>query len=120
MGEFIDLDVSTSITGTQVFQFGDGSDHDATVDETSTHIETPRNSGWNVAPSPIGVSGTAQYTVEVSQDLVTWFDYATIFTNVIHNDAVEDPFSTWSYMRIAHKAGSATVGTVKYTFTEID
>ena len=103
-----------------VFQFGDGSDHDATVDETSSAIDTPNNFGWNVAPTSTGVSGVAQYTVEVSQDGVTWFDYAVIFTNVANVDAVEDPFLTWEKMRINHKAGSSTAGTVKYTLTQID
>jgi len=101
---------------TEVFLFGDGENHDATVDETSTPIDLPANIGWNVAPVGVGVVGTPQYTIEVSDDGVVWFDYAVVFTDVAYDDAVEDPFLTWKKMRIVHNSVTATAGTVKYVF----
>ena len=103
---------------TQVFQFLDGPDHDATVDETSATIENCQNYVWNVTPTCVAIGGTAQYTVEVSNDGVCWFDYATVFTNVSTVDAVEDIQLSFTKMRINHKSGTATMGTVKYTLTQ--
>ena len=102
---------------TQTFNFtSDGVNHDATVDETSEVLENCQNYVWNVTPTNTGLIGVAQYTVEVSNDGIAWFDYATVFTNVSTVDAVEDIQLSFTKMRIKHIASTASAGTVKYIF----
>ena len=103
---------------TQVFEFTDGEDHNATVSEISLAIENCHNYVWNVTPTCENLGGVAQYTVEVSNDGLCWFDYAVVFTNVSTVDAVEDIQLSFTKMRINHKAGTATQGAVKYTLTQ--
>lgn len=104
---------------TQIFNFtSDGENHDATVNETSESVENCSNYVWNVTPTNTGLVGVAQYTIEVSNDGVSWFDYATVFTNVSTVDAVEDIQLSFTKMRIKHIASTATAGTTKYTLTQ--
>lgn len=103
---------------TRIFEFTDGENHDATVDETSDALENCFNYVWNVTPKNTGLVGVAQYTIEVSNDGVSWFDYATVFTNVSTVDAVEDIQFSFTKMRINHKSSTATAGTVKYLLTQ--
>lgn len=103
----------------RIFQFGDGSNHDATVDETSTLLDPNcSNYVWNISPLEVGVAGAPLYTIEVSNDGVAWFDYDALFTNVATDDAVEDTQLSFTKIRVKHISGSASAGTVKYTLTQ--
>lgn len=106
-------------TLTYIFNFTtDGTSHDVTFSEASESLESHSNYVWNVSPSVVGLSGLPIYTIEVSNDGTTWFEYATEFTNVAIDDAVEDTQLSFKYMRVNHVAGTSTVGTVTYTLTQ--
>ena len=102
----------------RIFEFGDGSDHDATVSEISSELDSCSNHVWNVTPDCNDLGGMSQYTIEVSNDGVCWFDYALVFTDVNSEDGVEDIQLSFKKMRINHKASTATQGTVKYLLTQ--
>jgi len=97
----------------------DGIIHDATVSEISDAL-TPQcaNYVWNITPKNIGVVGIPQYTVEVSSDGISWFDYDTLFTGVSTVDAVENTQLSFTHIRIKHISGTASAGTVAYLLTE--
>ena len=96
----------------------DGTSHDVTVSEASELLESCSNYVWNVSPSVTGLSGSPTYTIEVSNDGTTWFEYATEFTGVDIDDAVEDTQLSFKYMRVNHIAGTSTAGVVTYTLTQ--
>lgn len=102
----------------RIFTFGDGEDHDATVSEISAELDNCFNSVWNIAPTESGVVGSPTYTVEVSDDGVSWFDYDILFVDVSTVDAVEDTQMSFLKIRVNHKAGTASAGTVKYIFEQ--
>jgi len=97
----------------------DGITHDATVSEISDAL-TPQcaNYVWNITPKNVGVIGIPTYTVEVSSDGITWFDYDTLFTDVSTVDAVEDTQLSFTHIRVNHNGGTASAGTVEYLFTQ--
>lgn len=101
------------------FEFADGTDHDATVDESSLALESCYKYGWNITPITTGLTGgTPEYTVEVSNDNINWFEYNNLSTDVSVDDAVCDDHLTFIYMRIVHQSKGATGGTVEYVFTQ--
>ena len=71
--------------------------------------------GWSIAPTVVGTSGNADYTVQVSQDNITYFDYKTLGTNVAIEDAVEDVSINWSWLRIVVSSGGASSGTAQFS-----
>lgn len=82
---------------------------------TTTPFEICFQYGWSLAPTVTGTPGTAKYTVEVSQDNVTYFDYKTLATGVDIEDAVEDNTFSWSWIRIAVTPGGPSAGTVDFS-----
>lgn len=102
-----------------LFMFtSDGSVHDATVTETSIALENCNNYVWNITPTNVGVVGVPTYTVEVSDNGISWFEYDTLFTDVDTVHAVEDTQLSFTMIRIVHKAGTASAGTVEYLLTQ--
>ena len=69
---------------------------------------------WSIAPTVTGTAGNAKYTVQVSQDNVSWFDYKTLGTNVDIVDAVEDNNINWSWLRIVVSSGGPSSGTAQF------
>ena len=107
----------------QTFTFGDGENHDATVDETSASIATPNNFNWNIIPTSTGIpeGEKATYTVEVSNDNIVFKNYAAAFIDLSHNDGAVDDYLTYNFIRIGeYKAGTVSTGTIKFILTEID
>lgn len=101
-----------------IYEFADGEDHDATLTANSLSLNTCFNYNFHVAITPDGLTGIGAYTFQVSDDEVNWYDYATEFTNVSTEDAVEDANAlTWKYSRIKYSAGTASAGTVKFKLT---
>lgn len=101
------------------FVFTDGVVHDATIDEASEGLLSCFKYGWNVTPITAGLTGgTPEYTIEVSNDNVNWFEYNNLSTDVSVEDAVCDDHLTFIYMRIVHQSKGATGGTVKYVLTQ--
>lgn len=100
------------------FQFGDGTNHDATVDEASAAIKLCENYKWNVTPNESGITGAQpSYTIEVSSDGSNWFAYDTDSTNVPTDEAVCDDHMTFTYIRVNHSGTGTTGGNVEYTLT---
>lgn len=97
----------------------DGTVHDATVGETSEPLSSCFNYRWSVTPIISGlVGGPPTYTIEVSNDNSTWFEYNSESTNISVVDAVEDDHLAFIFMRIVHTVNGATGGTVEYLFTQ--
>lgn len=96
----------------------DGTDHDATVNETSDALVNCNNYVWNITPTNTGVVGIPTYTVEVSDNGVSWFEYDLLFVDVSTVDAVEDTQLSFTMIRIVHKSGTASAGTVEYLLTQ--
>ena len=98
---------------------GEGQSHDATITANSLALESCANYTWSVTPVPSGiVGGPPTYTIEVSNDGVTWFEYSPLSTNVAIVDAVDDIHLAFTFMRIVHTANGTTAGTVDYYFTQ--
>lgn len=104
----------------RTFNFtSDGEIHDATVDETSEALESCQNYTWSITPILVGITGgTPEYTIEVSNDGVTWFEYNNASTNVSVEDAVDDTHLAFTKIRIVHDAKGASSGTVEYKFVQ--
>ncbi len=100
------------------FQFSDGQVHDATLSETSIALEFCENYKWSVTPNAQGITGaTPDYTIEVSNDGIAWFEYNNDSTNVSVFDAVDDIHLAFTMMRIVHDGTGTSGGTVEYLFT---
>lgn len=99
-----------------VFNFATGGqDHPANVAEISDPIKLDENYTWNVAPIVTGlVGGPPLYTIEVSNDNINWDAYSALATDVDVNNPFDDNHLSFNYIRINHKVGGATAGTVKY------
>jgi hypothetical protein len=101
------------------FEFGDGTSHDATVSETSQSIQSCYKYEWALAPIKSGLTvGDPTYTIEVSNDDTTWFEYNNLSTNVSVDDAVDDNHLAWVYMRVVYNAGTETTGTIEFELTQ--
>lgn len=103
----------------RTFIFSDGTAHDATISETSEALMSCQNYTWSVSPTAIGLTGgTPEYTIEVSNDGVTWFEYNNASTDVSVEDAVDDIHLSFTQMRINHNSKGSTSGTVEYLFVQ--
>jgi len=99
------------------FQFTDGQNHDATVTETSLPLEFCDNYKWSITPNAQGIAGaTPSYTLEVSNDGITWFEYNNNSTNVSVTDAVDDIHLAFTMLRLVHDGTGTSGGTVEYLF----
>jgi hypothetical protein len=100
------------------FQFSDGQTHDATLTEISSSIEFCENYKWSITPNAQSITGaTPNYTIEVSNDGIVWFDYNNNSTNVSVDDAVEDNHLAFTMVRINYNATGTSGGTVEFLFT---
>lgn len=97
------------------FKFGDGSVHDASVDETSESQQICYQYGWSITPiANVAGGGVPDYTVQVSDDNVTWFNFSPASTGVPLNIAVERSALNFLYIRIVYDAAVATTGTIQF------
>lgn len=101
------------------FIFGDGVLHNASVSETSESIRSCYKYEWSIAPITAGLtSAKGEYTIEVSNDNVNWFEYNNLSTDVSIEDAVDDIHLAWVYMRIVYDAKTESTGTVQFELTQ--
>lgn len=97
----------------------DGTTHDATVSETTESIQSCYKYDWSVAPIQSGLTvGDPIYTIEVSNDNITWFEYNNLSTDVSVEDAVDDDHLAWVWMRIVYNSGTETTGTIEFELTQ--
>ena len=101
------------------FEFTDGILHNASVSETSEAIQSCYKYEWAVAPIVAGLtSEKGEYTIQVSNDNINWFDYNNLSTDVSIEDAVDDNHLAWIWMRIVYDAKNETTGTVSFELTQ--
>ena len=97
----------------------DGVTHDASVSEISEALESCENYTWSISPIISAITGgSPEYTVEVSNDGVVWFEYNNRSTGVDVVNAVDDIHLAFTKMRINHNAKGSTGGTVEYLFLQ--
>jgi len=100
------------------FTFGDGTAHDATVTEISQSWEVCFNYGWSLFVDQIGLtSSDATWTIEVSNDNSTFYNYKSNSVDIPIIDAYDDIHLSWTYMRINYDAKTETTGTVEFEIT---
>jgi len=101
------------------FVFSDGTSHDATVSETSEAVQSCYKYEWSLAPIKTGLTiADPTYTIEVSNDGTTWFEYNNLSTDVSVNDAVDDNHLAWIFMRVVYDAKTETTGTIEFELTQ--
>lgn len=88
---------------------------DISVGGTTASQKLDEQYGWSIAPTVIGTPSIAKYTVEVSQDDITFFDYKILGTDVSLEDAVEDRSINWGFIRIKVTPGGASAGSAQFS-----
>lgn len=86
---------------------------DATNDVTTDSFEFKSSHDWSVSiPGDSITGGPPTYTVEVSNDDSTWYDYNNSSTDIDVVDAVADHYFSFRYMRVNYSANGTSAGTV--------
>jgi hypothetical protein len=112
-------DGTASAATTSVFSFPDGTIHDATIDAVSTSLVTIKNSAWSINPIVSGLStDKPEYTIQVSNDNISWFDYNNNSNDVKIEDAVDDNHLSWVYIRISYDHKTESTGTVRFVLIQ--
>ena len=86
---------------------------DLTTGGTTTAVQICFNYDWSIAPTLTGSAGTSEYTLQVSQDNVTFFDYKEGATTSVDN-SFQDHYFAWTYVRISVTAGGT--GSASFNF----
>jgi hypothetical protein len=99
------------------FTFSDGNTHNASISQTSNPLTFCFDYGWSLVPKPIGLDQNPVYTIEVSNDDLTWQPY----DNTVIDAAIDQPFDdthlVWTKIRINYDAKTNTTGTIEFTLT---
>lgn len=86
---------------------------DATSNFTTDGIKFPNSLSWSVTFKRNAiVGGTPVYTVEVSNNEITWYDYNNLSTDVSLEDSVADDSMSFTFMRIQYLASGVSSGTL--------
>jgi len=100
------------------FVFTDGVSHDATVSEISLPQEICFPYEWSVFVNQVGLTTSdSTWTIEVSNDNNTFYNYKTNSLNIPVIDAYDDTHFSWTYMRINYDSKTETSGTVEFEIT---
>lgn len=97
---------------TTLFSFTDGTTHNGTVAESSTSLSIDYNTTWNVSVDVSGLTGEGKYTIQVSDDNVTWYNYAEEFKEVSTEDSVAHDDMEYLLIRVKYEVGSVSAGSV--------
>ena len=82
--------------------------------ETSP-VEVCYQYGWSIAPTVTGTAGNADYTLLVSQDNITYFEYTPDAVGVSVEDAIQDSQFNWSWVKISVDSGGGSSGSVSFS-----
>ena len=86
---------------------------DATSNFTTDEIQFPNSLSWSVTfKRNAVVGGTPVYTIEVSNNGNTWYDYNNLSTDVSLEDSVADDSMSYTFMRIQYLAAGVSSGTL--------
>jgi hypothetical protein len=97
------------------FIFGDGATHDASVTESSAALEFCASHFWSLIPVFAALDASPLWTLEVSNDNVTFSPYATETDGAAIEQGFDDNHLAFKYMRVTYTANGNTTGTVEFT-----
>lgn len=87
-------------------------DVDATIDFTTDAYTFCNSHDWAISLTTVGLVGDPVYTVQVSNDEITWYDYALEATNVAIIDSIAHDRMSFLHLRVKYLALTTTSGTV--------
>lgn len=99
------------------FKFADGGVHDASVTEASIGLPICFKYEWSIVPKGVGLDQAPVYTIEVSDDGVTWFPYDTPVVDAAIDQPFDDNHLSWTNIRINYDKKTNTAGTVQFDLT---
>ena len=100
------------------FVFSDGTDHDASVSEISESWEVCFDYGWSLFVDQISLTSfDSTWTIEVSNDDNTFYNYKSNSIDIPIIDAYDDIHLSWTYMRINYNSNTESTGTVEFEIT---
>ena len=102
----------------KIFEFGDGQDHDASVDEISEVFEACNNYTWLLVPESTGLDASPTYSFESSNSATgPWGPYDPLTEDANILQPFDDNHMAPTHFRINYSANGNTTGTVKFTIT---
>lgn len=84
------------------------SDYDLSSDEIGDALEITSSWKFSITPNFSGVTGNPTYTLQVSNDNVTWFDYNNNSTVIAIDDGICDVYMSFVYLRVNTTSNGAT------------
>lgn len=97
-----------------IFEFSDGTTHDASISEASNPKEICFKYGWSIMPESTIVGTAPTYSIEVSNNGVDWSAYDTQTENADIDQPFDDAHLDWTFVRINYTKTATTTGTVKF------
>ncbi len=86
---------------------------DATNDFTTDGYKFENSHDWSVSLKSIGVvGGPASYTLQVSNNGSTWYDYNSDSSNVVLEDSVDSDHMAFRFLRVVYTANGTSAGTL--------
>ncbi len=100
------------------FTFGDGTQHDATVSEVSVSQQICFPYEWSIFVDQVALTvNDSVWTIEVSNDNNTFYNYKSNSANIPIIDAYDDTHMAWTYIRINYDSKTESSGTVEFEIT---
>ena len=87
---------------------------DLTVGGVTIAKQICSNYDWSLAPTLSATAGTSEYTIQVSQDNITFFDYKDGLAVTVVDNSFQDHYLAWTYIRVSVTAGGT--GTATFNF----
>lgn len=97
------------------FIFGDGASHDASVTESSESLVFCDSHFWSLIPVVASLDASPLWTLEVSNDNVTFSPYASETDGAAIAQGFDDNHLAFKFMRVTYTANGNTTGTVEFT-----
>jgi hypothetical protein len=98
------------------FKVGGDENIDLSLDQTTDSQSLCGSYQWSINATSGDVVGVPTYTIEVSNDDSTWYEYNNDSTNVAFTDAVDDNHFAFKYIRLVITSNGST-GTGIWHFT---
>ena len=90
---------------------------DASVAFTSDSVEWDYSHDWSVSFSGVGVDGSPVFTIQCSNDNLTWYDYDINSTDVSIANSFEWDYFGFKYQRVVYTPTGVTTGAVTAMYT---
>ncbi|GAG46875.1 unnamed protein product [marine sediment metagenome] len=102
------IQYNLAVSGTPVVGY------DGTGDFTTDAFRLCFNHAWAFSVTDSTTGGSPDYTIEVSNDDVQWYEYNSDSTNVSLDDGVDDTHMVWKYFRVVYDSTGVGSGTVTF------